>query len=77
MMPARANSNWVIGLPSSPRSGRCVLGNGCSAEAFTLPLSIGAIGRPSYSSTPPRSSTQARRVRARPLRTSIVTDASL
>ena len=77
MTPARAHSYWVIGLPESPRSGRGVLGNGCSAVVFTLPLSMGAIGRPSYSSTPPRCSTQARRVRARPLLTSITTEESV
>ena len=73
MTPARAHSNWVIGLPESPRNGRGVLGNGSSAAVFTLPLSMAWIGRPSYSSTPPRSSTQARRVRASPWRTSMVT----
>jgi hypothetical protein len=60
-----------------PRNGRGVLGNGSRAALFTLPLSIGWIGRPSYSSTPPRRSTQARRVRARPLRTSIATSGSV
>ena len=75
--------SFIIGAIVTPdvtrfmRSGRDVLGNGCRAVAFTLPLSMGAIGRPSYSSTPPRCSTQARRVRARPLLTSITTEESV
>jgi hypothetical protein len=67
----------VIGWPSRPRNGRGVLGKGCSADAFTLPLSIGWIVRPSYSSTPPRACTQPRRVRASPLVTSMATVGSV
>src|SRR5690348_16227161 len=37
----------------------------------TLPLSTGLIGRPSYSSTPPRSFTHSMRWRLRPFSTSI------
>src|SRR6478735_11541833 len=43
----------------------------------TLPLSTGWIGRPSYSSIPPRSFTQAMRLRASPFSTSIVTFGSV
>jgi len=38
---------------------------------LTLPLSTGWIGRPSYSSTPPRSRTHSTRVRFSPCSTSI------
>src|SRR6266508_1217643 len=74
MMPARANSSWVILWPSRPRSGLwCAVKAFAACEVPTLPLSSGLISRPSYSSTPPRSFTQARRLRDRPAVTSMVT----
>ncbi len=78
MMPARANSSCVIMWPSSPRSGLWKASNAFAAlSAETLPLSTGLIARPSYSSTPPRSLTQAMRLRGRPALTSIVTFGSV
>ena len=68
MTPALANSYCVTGLPSSARHGFGVFGKlraRCLPE--TLPLSTGLIGRPSYSSTPPRSLTHSMRVRFRPV----------
>src|SRR5580704_8493381 len=43
----------------------------------TLPLSTGLIGRPSYSSTPPRLRTHSMRARLRPFSTSIAASASV
>src|SRR5689334_16796863 len=44
---------------------------------LTLPLSTGLIGRPSYSSTLPRSFTHATRVRFKPFSTSIAASLSV
>ena len=62
----------MTGLPSSARQGFGVLGKlRARCLPVTLPLSTGWIGRPWYSSTPPRSFTHSMRVRGRPRSTSI------
>jgi hypothetical protein len=78
MMPARANSSWVILWPSRPRSGLwCAVKGLCGVRgadvAVVFRLDVASL----ILSTPPRSFTQARRLRDRPALTSMVTVGSV
>jgi hypothetical protein len=55
----------------------CAVKDFAACDAPTLPLSSGLMSRPTYSSTPPRSFTQAMRARDNPALTSMVTAGSV